>query len=81
LRAAVAVSKLEGRQALEGDLRDAICFAVPGAERGPDGDLLAFWQTVTGAQFRGGTFPDDLQDAADLWLGQALEQARATGPR
>jgi len=44
LAAALAISRLEGRLATPGDLRDAVHLAPPGAARGPDGDLLGFWR-------------------------------------
>jgi len=44
LKAALATSKLEGRLAREADIRDAFHLTPPGAARGPDGDLLAFWR-------------------------------------
>ena len=44
LKAATATSKLEGRLAREADIRDAFHLTPPGAARGPDGDLLAFWR-------------------------------------
>lgn len=44
LKAATATSKLEGRVAREGDIRDAYHLTPLGEERGPDGALLAFWR-------------------------------------
>lgn len=40
----VATSKLEGRLAREADIRDAYHLAPLGEARGPDVDILAFWQ-------------------------------------
>ncbi|WP_339639045.1 DUF1403 family protein, partial [uncultured Sulfitobacter sp.] len=44
LTVATATSKLEGRLAREGDIRDAYHLTPPGEARGPDGDLLVFWR-------------------------------------
>jgi len=44
LTAAVETSKLEGRLAQLGNIRDAFHLAQPGEARGPDGDLLVFWR-------------------------------------
>lgn len=44
LRAAVATARLEGRVVRKEDMRDAYHLTPPGAPRGPDGDLVAFWR-------------------------------------
>lgn len=82
LRAATAISKLEGRLARAADIRDAYHLTPPGAARGPDGDLLAFWRD--GLRGRVGAIPDvigaDFADAASVWLAAGQDSARTHGP-
>lgn len=85
LKAAAATSRLEGRMATEDAIRDAFRLAPPGAARGPDGDLLAFWRDA--ARLRpGGTGgiaglagPGLAEDVAG-WLDAGRERASARGP-
>ena len=44
LAAAVATARLEGRIVRPDDMRDAYHLTPPGAPRGPEGDLVAFWR-------------------------------------
>lgn len=57
LNAAVNCCKIEGRVMSEPEIRDAFLLAVPDDEgaihRGPDGDMLASWQTVVSLNCRG----------------------------
>lgn len=85
LTAATATSKLEGRLARQADIRDAYHLTPPGAARGPDGDLLAFWRAAVRAR---PDRPDQtvaltdpaLAAAQDDWLGAGQDRARAQGP-
>ena len=85
LSAATATSKLEGRLAREGDIRDAYHLAPPGEARGPDGDLLAFWRDAvrlrlnTPGEIAALIGPDIAADAAG-WLGAGQDRARTHGP-
>lgn len=85
LSAATATSKLEGRLAREADIRDAWHLTPPGAARGADGDLLAFWRDAVRLQPRGPREIADLigpdlgEDVAD-WLDTGQEYARTHGP-
>ena len=85
LKAALATSKLEGRLAREADIRDAFHLTLPGAPRGPDGDLLAFWRD--GGRLR----PKGTREICDLvgveyagemgvWLDAGQEHSRCRGP-
>lgn len=82
LRAATATSKLEGRLARAEDIRDAYHLTPPGAARGPDGDLLAFWRG--GLRLRTGLIPDvigaEFAEAAGGWLKAGQDRARSHGP-
>ena len=93
LSAATATSKIEGRMAREADIRDAYHLASPGAARGPDGDLLAFWRAGARVPVRGqagiaGAIGPDLAEdlAEDLsgglagWLRAGEDRTRACGP-
>ena len=85
LGAATATSKLEGRLAREADIRDAYRLTPPGAARGPDGDLLAFWREAVRLRAnRTGQVADlfdaDLANGAEVWLDGAQERARTHGP-
>ncbi|MEM7317934.1 MAG: DUF1403 family protein [Pseudomonadota bacterium] len=85
LRCAAATSKLEGRFARESDIRDAFRFASSDAERGPDGDVLAFWRRV--ARLRP-TFSADIDkcvgdpfaDTVGTWLSEAAQRTQSHGP-
>lgn len=85
LSAAIATSKLEGRMAREGDIRDAYHLTPPGEARGPDGDLLAFWRDAvrlrpnTPGEIAALIGPDIAADAAG-WLGVGQDRARTHGP-
>ncbi len=83
LRAAVATAHLQSRSTGPGDLRDAWHFALPGALRGPDGELLAFWRRA--ARLRGEDAPmlarlvgPTLAPQIEGWrrIGRATAQAR-----
>lgn len=85
LAAATATSKLEGRLAREADIRDAFHLTPPGAARGPDGDLLAFWREAVGlraggsdqiAELVGAEFGGDVAG----WLDAGQDRARSHGP-
>ena len=82
LKAAAATSRLEGRLATEDAIRDAWHLAPPGAARGPDGDLLAFWRDA--ARLRPGGIADligpGLAEDAAGWLDAGRERASARGP-
>lgn len=56
LRAAQTCCKIEGRSVSEVDLRDALLLATPDdagvMHRGPDGDMLALWRSVTDFDLR-----------------------------
>ncbi|HBZ43994.1 MAG TPA: hypothetical protein DEO85_08070 [Maritimibacter sp.] len=85
LGAATATSKLEGRLAREADIRDAFHLAPPGAARGPDGDLMAFWRDAVRLGLRGpGEIADligpDLTEEVARWLNAGQERARTHGP-
>lgn len=85
LSAATASSKLEGRLAQQADIRDAYHLAPPGAARGPDGDLLAFWRDAALLRLNR---PDEIADliapdcAKDVagWLVAGHERAQTHGP-
>ena len=85
LSAATATSKLEGRMALEADIRDAYHLTPPGEARGPDGDLLAFWRDTVRLRLNG---PGEIADliGADRaenvagWLDAGQDRARTHGP-
>lgn len=88
LRSATATSKLEGRLAREGDIRDAFHLTPPGEARGPDGDLLAFWRDVAKLRLSGSNWRTKLcdiggaRDDADIapFLNEAVDHATAHGP-
>ncbi len=88
LRSAVATSRLEGRMATEEAIRDAWHLAPPGAPRGPDGDLLAFWRAAAatsahGPRWRAGVADlagPELADGVDGWIRAGLARARGHGP-
>ncbi|WP_424987520.1 DUF1403 family protein [Microbulbifer sp. S227A] len=88
LRAATAISRLEGRLARESDIRDAYHLTPPGEARGPDGELLALWRDAvrlglsrSGWQDRLRVFAGpDHEPRIDGWLGDAQDHARANGP-
>ena len=85
LTAATATLKLEGRLAREADIRDAFHLTPPGAARGPDGDLLAFWRRAVGLR-KGGTgeiadlIDPDLVGEVVGWLDAGQARARTHGP-
>jgi hypothetical protein len=85
LAAATATSKLEGRLAREADIRDAYHLTQPGAARGPDGDLLAFWREGVRLRAGGtGAIADlvgaDFSGDVGGWLDAAQEHAGTCGP-
>lgn len=88
LSAATATSKLEGRLALEADIRDAYHLAPPGEARGPDGDILAFWRDETRRKLTGHDWHDGLQglvssaltDCVLRWIAAGTDRARTYGP-
>ncbi len=88
LRAATAISRLEGRLAREADIRDAYHLTPPGEARGPDGELLAFWRAsvrlgLNGRDWQGRLIDIVGQDQGaqiDAWLDDAQDRARARGP-
>lgn len=85
LSAATATSKLEGRLAREGDIRDAYHLTPPGEARGPDGDLLAFWRAAARIRTDGaGEIADlmgpDFADEVGIRLKEAQDRIRAHGP-
>lgn len=85
LRAASAISKLEGRLAREADIRDAYHLTPPGEARGPDGDLLAFWREAVRVRSGGtGQVADLIGPDLAGWAGGRLDagqaRARTQGP-
>lgn len=85
LSAAAATSKLEGRLSREADIRDAFHLTPPGEQRGPDGDLLAFWREgVRLRTGRTGTIVDlvgvDFSSEIGAWLDAGQERAWTHGP-
>ncbi|MEE4212811.1 MAG: DUF1403 family protein [Parvularcula sp.] len=85
LSAATATSKLEGRLSRETDIRDAFHLTPPGAARGPDGDLLAFWREAVRMRTGGAGEVADLIGAeyageVGVWIDAGLERARTHGP-
>lgn len=85
LSAATATSKLEGRLSREKDIRDAFHLTPPGAARGPDGDLLAFWREAVRMRTGGAGEITDLIGAeyageVGAWIDAGLERARTHGP-
>ncbi|NSX56987.1 DUF1403 family protein [Parasulfitobacter algicola] len=88
LSAATATSKLEGRLAREADIRDAYHLTPPGEQRGPDGDLLAFWREAVQLRLIGRDWQSGLTDlvSPDLlaeaynWLNAGTAHARVYGP-
>jgi len=85
LSAATATSKLEGRLSRETDIRDAFHLTPPGAARGPDGDLLAFWREAVRMRAGGAGEVTDLIGAefageVGVWIDAGLEHARTHGP-
>lgn len=85
LRAAVATSKLEGRLTREADIRDAYHLTPPGAARGPDGDLLAYWRGAARAQASGvgeiaNLIGPDIAAEVGGWLQAGEALSRTHGP-
>ncbi|QEE37567.1 DUF1403 family protein (plasmid) [Octadecabacter sp. SW4] len=88
LAAATATSKLEGRLAQEGDIRDAFHLAPPSEVRGPDGDLLAFWRKATQIRLTGRDWQvalvaligSDFDLEVDAWLEAGTARAKTHGP-
>ena len=74
--------------ATEEAIRDAWHLAPPGAPRGPDGDLLAFWRAAAatsahGPRWRAGVADlagPELADGVDGWIRAGLARARGHGP-
>ncbi|WP_299206031.1 DUF1403 family protein [uncultured Tateyamaria sp.] len=88
LKAAAATSKLQGRMAREGDIRDAFHLTPPGEARGPDGDLLAFWREAARMRLTGrdwqvvlkGFVGSEFEMDVDVWLQSAVAHSRTHGP-
>lgn len=85
LTAATATSKLEGRLATVADIRDAYHLTPPGAARGPDGDLLAFWRDATGKRRIDGDALRQLagtrlEPEVDGWMRAGIDRANSHGP-
>lgn len=88
LQAATATSKLEGRLAREADIRDAYHLSPPGAARGPDGNLLAFWRDAAGLRITRRDWQDAVPGlvgaavAADVlgWMVAGATHAKSHGP-
>jgi len=85
LSSATATSKLEGRLAREGDIRDAYHLTPPGEARGPDGDLMAFWREAVRLRAGGaGEVADligvDLAGEVGGWLDAGQARVRTHGP-
>ena len=88
LKAATAISTLEGRMAREADIRDAYHLTPPGEARGPDGDLLAFWRDsvrlrLIGRSYQAGlhdlvgpAFGDDVAE----WMEAAVDRSTTLDP-
>lgn len=60
LRAAVQCLKLQGRADTEGEIRDAYLLSEPDAEKGPGGDMLAFWKAGMSVSLRQRDWQDRL---------------------
>ena len=88
LKAAAATSKLEGRMAREGDIRDAYHLTPPGEIRGPDGDLLGFWRASVQLRLIGRDWQRDFDDligpafADDVvqWIDDGTARTKTHGP-
>ncbi|MEO9652628.1 MAG: DUF1403 family protein [Roseobacter sp.] len=88
LKAATATSKLEGRMAGEGDIRDAFYLASGNNARGPDGELLAFWHATTRLRMTGKDSSSQmrillgpvLEGSLDGWLAAGAADVRSLGP-
>ena len=90
LKAAVATSKLEGRMAREGDIRDAYHLTSPDEEGvrhwGPDGDVLEFWRRAGRIRLWDKDWVDTLARHADgndfiaEWLDGAMTTSIRFGP-
>lgn len=82
LSAAVAVSALEGRNAGETQLRDALALCRPGDDPGPAGRLLLGWRLLGEARaLRSTDWPLRLPAAFDLPPGPAADLLRDLGGR
>ncbi|MFG5382789.1 DUF1403 family protein [Yoonia sp. R2-816] len=88
LKAATATSKLEGRMALEADIRDAYHLTPVGEARGPDGDLLAYWREAAGWRLNGsdwhrgleGIVGPSFEDDVAGWIEAGAECVLTHGP-
>lgn len=92
LKAATATSKIEGRLAREGDIRDAYHLTPQSEARGPDGDLLAYWRDAARLRLASARaerdWPDGLQglvgsafaDDVLTWIDVGADVARNLGP-
>ena len=88
LSAATATSKLEGRLAREGDIRDAFHLTATGEARGPDGDLLAFWRDAARLRLNGKNRWQALQNVTgpnfeayvEEWTAAGRARAESHGP-
>lgn len=90
LKAAVATSKLEGRMAREGDIRDAYHLTPPDEEGvqhwGPDGEVLEFWRRAGRIRLADKDWINTLARHADgndfiaEWLDAAMTTSIRFGP-
>lgn len=90
LKAAVVTSKLEGRMAREGDIRDAYHLTPPDEEGvqhwGPDGDVLEFWRRAGRMRIGDKDWVDTLSRQADgndfiaEWVDGAMTTSTRFGP-
>lgn len=92
LTAAVATSKLEGRMATEGDVRDAYHLTPPGDDGvchwGPDGDVLDFWRNAVRIRLEKADWvsatadliDDRFGEAAETWLATTVDRSHFEGP-
>lgn len=90
LKAAVATSKLEGRMAREGDIRDAYHLTPPDEEGvqhwGPDGEVLEFWRRAGRIRLGDKDWVDTLARQADgndfiaEWVDDAMTTSIRFGP-
>ena len=89
LAAAAATARIEGRGAVEREIRDAWHLTPPGSDPGPDGAQLVFWRNAVrqgGAGRRGTISSDTILSGtgfgldAKRWVEMALERAGSHGP-
>jgi hypothetical protein len=88
LKAALACLKFERRSDDEGQLLDAYYLTAAGDQRGPGGDMLAFWLDACSISFRGkgwenriiDLLPGHLRDDAYDWLDTELDGSEISSP-